>query len=108
MVIFFFSSRRRNTRCALVTGVQTCALPFFFFFFFYQECAYTRVQRDKLHYKSYYIWVLEGATESKHAVTPVLRHLVTQTERGDAPETGLAMQTEAAIKKMVAGLKEPC
>src|SRR3546814_9441024 len=24
---FFFSSRRRLTRCALVTGVQTCALP---------------------------------------------------------------------------------
>src|SRR3546814_9499675 len=28
MLIFcFFSSRRRHTRCALVTGVQTCALP---------------------------------------------------------------------------------
>src|SRR3546814_8273476 len=26
-VVFFFSSRRRHTRCALVTGVQTCALP---------------------------------------------------------------------------------
>src|SRR3546814_2286687 len=25
--IFCFSSRRRHTRCALVTGVQTCALP---------------------------------------------------------------------------------
>src|SRR3546814_1927065 len=25
---FFFSSRRRHTSCALVTGVQTCALPF--------------------------------------------------------------------------------
>src|SRR3546814_14833309 len=25
--IFFFSSRRRHTSCALVTGVQTCALP---------------------------------------------------------------------------------
>src|SRR3546814_16807217 len=25
--IFFFSSRRRHTRCSLVTGVQTCALP---------------------------------------------------------------------------------
>src|SRR3546814_14540246 len=25
--IFFFSIRRRHTRCALVTGVQTCALP---------------------------------------------------------------------------------
>src|SRR3546814_3944406 len=29
-VFFFFSSRRRHTRCALVTGVQTCALPIFF------------------------------------------------------------------------------
>src|SRR3546814_8906438 len=27
MVICFFASRRRHTRCALVTGVQTCALP---------------------------------------------------------------------------------
>src|SRR3546814_2098400 len=26
-VFFFFSSRRRHTSCALVTGVQTCALP---------------------------------------------------------------------------------
>src|SRR3546814_15790946 len=29
MFIFFFTSRRRHTRCALVTGVQTCALPIF-------------------------------------------------------------------------------
>src|SRR3546814_15729697 len=29
-VFFFFSSRRRHTRCALVTGVQTCALPISF------------------------------------------------------------------------------
>src|SRR3546814_4811682 len=28
-VCFFFSSRRRHTSCALVTGVQTCALPIF-------------------------------------------------------------------------------
>src|SRR3546814_8641567 len=26
-MLIFFSSRRRHTRCALVTGVQTCALP---------------------------------------------------------------------------------
>src|SRR3546814_1184358 len=25
--MFFYSSRRRHTRCSLVTGVQTCALP---------------------------------------------------------------------------------
>src|SRR3546814_6615467 len=28
-LLFFFSSRRRHTRCALVTGVQTCAFPIF-------------------------------------------------------------------------------
>src|SRR3546814_4573302 len=29
MSVVIFSSRRRHTRCALVTGVQTCALPIF-------------------------------------------------------------------------------
>src|SRR3546814_4407135 len=29
-LFFFFSSRRRHTSCALVTGVQTCALPISF------------------------------------------------------------------------------
>src|SRR3546814_6726126 len=29
MFCFFVSSRRRHTSCALVTGVQTCALPIF-------------------------------------------------------------------------------
>src|SRR3546814_3296058 len=29
-LFFFFSSRRRHTRCALVTGVQTCALPIYY------------------------------------------------------------------------------
>src|SRR3546814_12898396 len=32
LFLFVFSSRRRHTRCALVTGVQTCALPI------YQRC----------------------------------------------------------------------
>src|SRR3546814_5892643 len=30
--MFVFSSRRRHTRCALVTGVQTCALPIFSYY----------------------------------------------------------------------------
>src|SRR3546814_2005108 len=29
LCFFFFSSRRRHTSCALVTGVQTCALPIY-------------------------------------------------------------------------------
>src|SRR3546814_7321971 len=44
-VFFFFSSRRRHTRCALVTGVQTCALPI---------CLY-------LYYESFKIYIFAGA-----------------------------------------------
>src|SRR3546814_3487811 len=32
-ILFFFSSRRRHTRCALVTGVQTFALPICYLYF---------------------------------------------------------------------------
>src|SRR3546814_10634621 len=52
LCVFFFSSRRRHTRCALVTGVQTCALPIFYFamitlamaqmvFFFFLQAPFT-------------------------------------------------------------------
>src|SRR3546814_7822972 len=34
IAVFVFSSRRRHTRCALVTGVQTCALPILVLFVF--------------------------------------------------------------------------
>src|SRR3546814_9247171 len=40
LCILFFSSRRRHTRCALVTGVQTCALPIF------QDSRFARCGRD--------------------------------------------------------------
>src|SRR3546814_3662434 len=33
--MFLFSSRRRHTRCALVTGVQTCALPIWYSRYWY-------------------------------------------------------------------------
>src|SRR3546814_4370764 len=36
--VFFFSSRRRHTRCALVTGVQTCALPILTFVGLQKPC----------------------------------------------------------------------
>src|SRR3546814_6594482 len=38
--VFFFSRRRRHTRCALVTGVQTCALPISFVARAYADSAY--------------------------------------------------------------------
>src|SRR3546814_4991752 len=46
----FFSSRRRHTSCALVTGVQTCALPIF--------AAYILLSLGKLEGRSYlYQWM---------------------------------------------------
>src|SRR3546814_13933262 len=39
-MLFFFSSRRRHTRCALVTGVQTCALPISFALLLVDEAVY--------------------------------------------------------------------
>src|SRR3546814_18493399 len=45
--IFFFSSRRRHTRCALVTGVQTCALPISYrLSHFTAACRYTHRMGD--------------------------------------------------------------
>src|SRR3546814_6486704 len=44
-VFFFFSSRRRHTRCALVTGVQTCALPIFELLSDLSPAARTEVER---------------------------------------------------------------
>src|SRR3546814_6480492 len=42
VLVVFFSSRRRHTRCAVVTGVQTCALPI------YREAAERRLgARDR-------------------------------------------------------------
>src|SRR3546814_9416529 len=46
---FFFSSRRRHTRCALVTGVQTCALPISVACAFLPESPYTRRYADAAH-----------------------------------------------------------
>src|SRR3546814_9290616 len=40
MFYVFFSSRRRHTRCALVTGVQTCALPIYLAQAFIEELLY--------------------------------------------------------------------
>src|SRR3546814_5366894 len=46
MFVFFFSSRRRHTICALVTGVQTCALPIL---------AYFRAKQNPLLYNAGYM-----------------------------------------------------
>src|SRR3546814_4256518 len=46
--VFFFSSRRRHTSCALVTGVQTCALPIWMRHMGAREALATRDRRAEL------------------------------------------------------------
>src|SRR5881628_3895018 len=51
--VFFFSSRRRHTRCQSVTGVQTCALPIYFRIHFrpaYRDVALTEAREAERAY----------------------------------------------------------
>src|SRR3546814_2676582 len=64
--LFFFSSRRRHTRCALVTGVQTCALPIYtlmsrFAGQFGQRDGFTKDVETGKDYDSRHYWTGRGA-----------------------------------------------
>src|SRR3546814_1643540 len=52
---FFLSSRRRHTRCALVTGVQTCALPICYIEAGKQEGAKLTTGGTRVGKKGYFI-----------------------------------------------------
>src|SRR3546814_10770713 len=62
---FFFSSRRRHTRCALVTGVQTCALPIYALLDIYREApAHPFVRKiTLLPPSSYHMTIFGGAND---------------------------------------------
>src|SRR3546814_2287058 len=93
---FFFSSRRRHTRCALVTGVQTCALPIF-------PCADCALCRWGDHCES--VW---QADDSLFNVANITRPQVKKLEAAgirtmealaghDHPVRGLAETTRARL-----------
>src|SRR3546814_4266951 len=74
-IFFFFSSRRRHTRCALVTGVQTCALPVFSF---HITTIYAGTELP-MHYKNHFeaVYCISGkgsiedlATGQTHEIRP--------------------------------------
>src|SRR3546814_7606801 len=68
LLFFFFSSRRRHTRCALVTGVQTCALPILVY-----RCARWGCSGEQLQSALDYWRNLQFQGEEPFAV-PVLPH----------------------------------
>src|SRR3546814_8296640 len=95
MCLFFLSSRRRHTRCALVTGVQTCALPIS------DQGLFVRLTGDYTHDKS--------NARNGHALfpgmvsgDPVLDNVYDTTAglnnpREDVKAGGLSMTAEAHL-----------
>src|SRR3546814_7439898 len=61
---FFFSSRRRHTRCALVTGVQTCALPIY-------TGADLRIQLYRLVHDNFGLMTQQAAANDAGALTDI-------------------------------------
>src|SRR3546814_13337682 len=61
---FFFSSRRRHTRCALVTGVQTCALPI-------DTGADLRIQLYRLVHDNFGLMTQQAAANDAGALTDI-------------------------------------
>src|SRR3546814_9654673 len=100
--MFFFSSRRRHTRCALVTGVQTCALPIY-----PNPAGISRAELDG--------WIAQGDIEYLGATRDVRPYLqacttyVLPSYREGLPRTVLeAMATgRAVITTDAPGCREP-
>src|SRR3546814_9824740 len=84
----FFSSMRRHTRCALVTGVQTCALPISHVYGRWQMSAQLRVVDLKN---------MASATERQKALDAALAQIDRAFGKGSAMKLGSreAMEIEA-------------
>src|SRR3546814_14308742 len=78
--VFFFSSRRRHTRCALVTGVQTCALPIY-------SAAVDHLRRLRRRTED-----IETMPESVLAVDPVVHETVKIPEGLLSPRQALVLE----------------
>src|SRR3546814_11061215 len=87
-MIFFFSSIRRHTRCALVTGVQTCALPIFIKFINGLLVEAIRENASDIHIESF-----ESRLQIRFRVDGVLREVM-------APPRQLAARLVSRIKVM--------
>src|SRR3546814_10333147 len=90
MCVFFFfcSSRRRHTRCALVTGVQTCALPIY-------SLNLPQPLLDRME-----IIRLEGYTEDEK-VEIAQRHLLPKQIDAHGLKEGELDVTEEAVRDLI-------
>src|SRR3546814_13685775 len=115
--VFFFSSRRRHTRCALVTGVQTCALPIFnglvfnrdyeirryvddFFVFSTATEILDKVESEiRVQLEFYKLYVNEN--EGETFVRPFVSHLL--LDRSDVHRTSFVLGMRVYVSVVLAG-----
>src|SRR3546814_5397071 len=79
--LFLVANRGRHTRCALVTGVQTCALPFLFdpgddhhqLRFARASFADQHVDRARVHLEIHAVERLHAGVEFRHALSAEAR-----------------------------------
>src|SRR3546814_6843989 len=94
----FFSSRRRHTRCALVTGVQTCALPIYLQLERHMETlteGYTRAIHEKE--KTRQIQVLETYAQTERAMAGNIQSLA-DTMQKETVQIGRAPCRERVVQ----------
>src|SRR3546814_7300167 len=97
VLVFFFSSRRRHTRCALVTGVQTCALPIWPI-----AAAITVYASEPPVIEAGALARLEGSVTLVHSPNAARRldHLAATIDRGSVRIAALSAAVAGALGKI--------
>src|SRR3546814_4477988 len=94
--VFFFTSRRRHTMCALVTGVQTCALPISDFFRALEQRSHLNRRR-----RSRYVPILDVAPQQTvpYAAAHEIRGFALGLQRLDDSTRQLFTSAERRVGK---------
>src|SRR3546814_14927870 len=107
MLFVFFTSRRRHTRCALVTGVQTCALPIYTRYFVpnTQICKLREIPEAEWKASNYVFYAFSIFPNIAIGFTPhedpnEQLFVMTQTWPGDTPHTSVAYQILATPRRL--------
>src|SRR3546814_2989721 len=85
----FFSSRRRHTRCALVTGVQTCALPI---------CVFVSLEDTIKGFKGIVAGEHDDLPESAFYMVGTIEEAIDKARKMAAEEIGRASCRERVCK----------
>src|SRR3546814_6786394 len=102
---FFFSSRRRHTRCALVTGVQTCALPIYLHWpFCRSKCPYCDFNSHVRESIDQARWRAALLSDLEHAAAKSGPRRVSSVFFGGGTPSLMPAETVAAALEKIAAL----